>query len=131
MTEFTDPWQAQAKEKGLPEEFIKKLESSDAVTEAEKARIVASVSTAADLEARRAAAIEMGRRYGTDEANRRRETGDWRENRIRRAMAYAAWEFDGKPPGGAHLKEFGIDTNLTPSLDRAVFGRLLKKGSEV
>ena len=124
-------WQDAAREKELPEEFIARLESSDAVSESEKARIVGSVSTAAELKAKRAAAIEYGRRLGEDEADSRGETGDWKESRIKRAMAYAAWEFDGKPPGGAHLREFGIENDLTGSLDRAVFARLLTKASDL
>lgn len=48
-------------------------------------------------------AIALGRRYGEDEADRRGETGWVRENRIERAEAYAAWEFDGKPITGVAL----------------------------
>jgi len=103
-------WKAEAKRKGLPKQFVERLDSSDAVTEKEKAKIVASVSTAADLEAKRKAAIVYGRLLGEDEAERRHESPDWADSRIRRAMAYAAWEFDGKPVGrGAeYRKEFGI-----------------------
>lgn len=103
-------WEQEAKAKGLPDQFVERLASSDAVTEDEKAKIVASVSSAADLEAKRKAAIDYGRRLGEDEARRRNETPDWAESRVKRAMAYAAWEFDGKPVGrGAdYRKEFGI-----------------------
>jgi hypothetical protein len=110
VTEFVDPWVAEAREKNLPEKFIERLAASDGVTEAEKARIVASVTTAGDLERKRKAAIEHGRRLGADEARSRNESRDWADSRIRRAMMYAAWEFDGKPAGrGAeYRKEFGI-----------------------
>jgi hypothetical protein len=47
----------------------------------------------------REAAIEHGRQLGEDEANKRNETGEERDNRIKRAMAYAAWEYDGRPLG--------------------------------
>src|SRR3990172_7025778 len=75
-------------------------------------------------------AVTYGRALGEDEAMRRRETGEVAEQRIRRAMAYAAWEYDGKPESGAaQRKEFGVaETSVTASLERAVFGRLLKKG---
>ena len=58
----------------------------------------------------RAQAIEHGRLLGEDEAKRRNESKDWAESRIKRAMMYAAWEYDGKPLGkGVELrKEFGI-----------------------
>jgi hypothetical protein len=45
-------------------------------------------------------------------------------------MAYAAWDFDGRPAGTAHLEEFRVGVEITPSLERAVFSRLLKKGKE-
>lgn len=51
----------------------------------------------------RDAAIAHGRLLGEDEAKRRGETGWVRENRIERAEAYAAWEFDGKPITGVAL----------------------------
>jgi len=75
-------------------------------------------------------AIAHGRAVGEDEMRLRRETGEVAEQRIRRAMAYAAWEYDGKPESGAaQRKEFGVaETSVTASLERAVFGRLLKKG---
>jgi hypothetical protein len=103
-------WKDEARQKNLPEQFIERLESSDAVTEAEKEKMVASVSTAADLDAKRKAAIDYGRQLGEHEARDRNETSDWAQSRIKRAMAYAAWEFDGKPMGrGAeYRKEFGI-----------------------
>ena len=75
-------------------------------------------------------AVAHGRAVGEDEAARRRETGEVAEQRIRRAMAYAAWEYDGKPESAAaQRKEFEVaETSVTASLERAVFGRLLKKG---
>ena len=75
-------------------------------------------------------AVAHGRAVGEDEAERRRETGEVAEQRIRRAMAYAAWEYDGKPESGAaQREEFEVaETSVTASLERAVFGRLLKKG---
>jgi hypothetical protein len=69
----------------------------------------------------RKAAIEIGRRYGEDEATKRRELGDVRDQRVRRAMAYAAWEFDSKPAGVDYQKEFGIHKHeLVESLERPV-----------
>ncbi len=68
----------------------------------------------------RAEAIAEGAGLGADEASRRRETGVHRQERINRAMAYAAWDYDGRNPGNDHLKEFGVDTELTPSLERAL-----------
>lgn len=78
----------------------------------------------------REAAVARGRALGEDEANRRNETGEIMQERIRRAMAYAAWEFDGKPESSAaQRREFQVtDSPLTASMDRAIFGRLLKKG---
>lgn len=128
VREFVDPWVAEAQRKGLPEEFIERLEASDGVTEAEKARIVASVDTAADLAERRRKAVEHGRALGTHEADSRRETGSDREQRIRRAMAYAAWEFDGKPLSSKHQREeFGVlGPDVTPSLERALAAQVRK-----
>lgn len=100
MSEYDEvavSWEAEAREKKLPEEFIERLAGSDAVTEKEKARIVASVSTAAELLAKRRKAIAYGKLLGEDEARSRRETEHNADQRIKRAMAYAAWEFDGKP----------------------------------
>ena len=74
--------------------------------------------------------VTYGRALGEDETRLRRETGEVAEQRIRRAMAYAAWEYDGKPESAAaQRKEFEVaETSVTASLERAVFGRLLKKG---
>lgn len=69
-------------------------------------------------------AIEIGRLAGRLEAETRREIGDFADTRIRRAMAYAAWEFDGKPEGSAYAVEFGLDpSTATPSLEREPFKR--------
>lgn len=66
-------------------------------------------------------AIAWGKALGEDEADKRREYGAMRDERIRRAMAYAAWEFDGKPSGGAHLKEFKLtEADVIGSLERAL-----------
>lgn len=56
----------------------------------------------------RAAAVERGRLLGEQTADQRGETGQDKAQRVARAKAYAAWEYDGKPEGGAHLVEFGV-----------------------
>lgn len=114
-------WQAEARAKKLPERFIERLADSDGVTEREKARIVASVETAAELQAKREAAVEFGRRLGTHEADSRGEIGSNREQRIKRAMAYAAWEFDGKPLSSKEQREeMGVVSPDLPTFsDRA------------
>ena len=121
-------WMKEAEAKGLPEEFLERLEASDGVTEVEKARIVASVSTAEELSAKRAAAVAHGKALGTHEADSRRETGSDREQRIRRAMAYAAWEFDGKPVSSkTQREEFGVvGGEITASLEREL-QKIVKK----
>jgi hypothetical protein len=43
------------------------------------------------------AAKAQGRALGEDEANRRGEIGTLREERIRRAEAYAVWLHEGRP----------------------------------
>ena len=67
-------------------------------------------------------AIELGRRLGAQEADRRRETGPDREQRIRRAAAYAAWDYDGRPASSKpQREELGVaGEELTASLERAV-----------
>lgn len=66
--------------------------------------------------------IEVGRLAGRLEAESRREDGEAAEMRIKRAMAYAAWDFDGRPENNAHLIEFGLgESSITPSLERAPF----------
>ena len=104
-----DPEQFRAKVK-VVEEFI----ASKPAEEAAKIREVMLKDITRDQ------AIAWGRALGEDEADRRRETGELRQERINRAMAYAAWEYNGKPAGGAHLKEFGVTTELTPSLERVL-----------
>ena len=68
------------------------------------------VSEAEKLGLTRAQAIEHGRLFGLSEAAHRNEPKDWADSRIKRAMAYAAWEYDGKPVGNGaeYRKEFGI-----------------------
>lgn len=64
-------------------------------------------------------AIEIGRKAGIIEAQLRREDDENANNRMRRAMAYAAWDFDGRPEGNAHLLEFNVaPAAATPSLER-------------
>lgn len=74
-------------------------------------------------------AIAYGKELGEAEATSRRETGEEREVRIRRSMAYAAWEFDGRPGKQSdYNKEFGVDElKITGSLDREASKRLLRK----
>lgn len=73
-------------------------------------------------------AVKYGQALGESEADLRRETGESRDSRIRRAMAYAAWDYDGRPQGMIeHLREFGVGIQLTGSLDREATKRLLKK----
>jgi hypothetical protein len=50
-------------------------------------------------------AIEEGRQLGENEANRRGEIGEERAGRIERAMAYAAWDFDGRPSGRGQVHD--------------------------
>lgn len=54
-------------------------------------------------------AVELGRRIGEDEANRRGEIGSDRAGRIKRAMDYAAWDYDGRPTTGTpkHVAKVG------------------------
>lgn len=76
-------------------------------------------------------AIERGRLYGVHEADRRGDSGAEREQRILWAMAYAAWEFDGKPieNDGRYRSEFSLSAPaVTDQADRApyVLGRAEK-----
>ena len=68
------------------------------------------VSEARKLGLSREKAIEVGRMLGLSEAAHRNESKDWADSRIKRAMAYAAWDFDGRPlgDGAKYRKEFGI-----------------------
>src|SRR5688572_14283715 len=63
-------------------------------------------------------AIEIGRLAGRLEAESRREDEETTEERVRQAMAYAAWDFDGRSADSNHLVEFGITPKATPSLER-------------
>jgi hypothetical protein len=57
----------------------------------------------------RDAAVLLGRLLGEQTARERGDTGRDREQRIARAMAYAAWEYDGKPESSAEQRrEFGV-----------------------
>lgn len=80
------------------------------------------ISEAQKLGWSRAQAVDYGRKLGEDEASRRRETGADREQRIKRAMAYAAWDYDGRPASSEkQRKEFGAEgSKLTPSLERVL-----------
>lgn len=75
----------------------------------------------------RAEAVERGRILGELEADSRRELGSDREQRIARAMAYAAWDYDGRPPSSQDQRdEFHVQGPLaTGSLDRALTKRLI------
>ena len=85
-----------------------------AVSAEEMAEQAEAVKLAAIRAEPREAAVARGRLYGELEADRRGEKGALKEERVNRAMAYAAWEHDGKPSGGAHLREFGVgQTGLT------------------
>jgi hypothetical protein len=53
-------------------------------------------------------AIRHGAALGLQTATQKGETGMVLDQRVARAKAYAAWEYDGKPTGGAHLVEFGV-----------------------
>ena len=75
----------------------------------------------------REAAIMRGRLLGAGEAERRGETGLVREQRVARAMLYAAWEHDGKPAGRGetYASEFGVGS----SLPQADWGTVLTVGA--
>lgn len=74
-------------------------------------------------------AIEVGRLAGKLEADSRRETGEIAEDRIKRAMAYAAYDFDGRPAESNHMAEFGLKAGhgATPSLERMPLGTVIPK----
>lgn len=68
-------------------------------------------------------AIAEGRRAGQLEARSRGEDEEHTADRISRAAAYAAWEYDGSPLDAEdrYLKEFGLsDQKLLPSLERVL-----------
>lgn len=58
----------------------------------------------------RLAAVEIGRRLGAETAIQLREDTHQSGQRVARAMAYAAWEFDGKPADAwaGYEAEFGV-----------------------
>ena len=63
--------------------------------------------------------LELGRQAGEQEADLRSETGEAREQRIRLALTYHAWEWDGKPTGyeDRYAAEFG---GVRPALQEAL-----------
>jgi hypothetical protein len=52
-----------------------------------------------------------------------------REGRVARARAYAAWEWDGKPEGDAHLEEFGVKRLDVTDMDPTK-GPMFKRGKD-
>lgn len=69
----------------------------------------------------RQAAIDAGAALGADEARRRGERDEIAMDRVNRARAHAAWDFDGRPlgKGREYQDEFGLkDPDVTPSLAR-------------
>lgn len=96
---------------------------------AEKAEAVAEPKKKVASGSAREKAVQIGKQLGEAEAVLRREHGEEREIRIRRAMAYAAWEFDGRPAQRSeYYKEFGVeDRKVTGSLDREASKRLVGK----
>lgn len=79
---------------------------------------------------RRDAAIEVGRRMGEETATKQGEPADVAAQRIARAMAYAAWEFDGKPAGvwTEYCAMFGVTTHVvTHQDDRDPYALLLSE----
>ena len=62
----------------------------------------------------RAEAIAQGEAQARAAAFKKGETGQALDQRIARGKAYAAWEWDGKPAGGAHLEEFGVTSPSAP-----------------
>lgn len=53
-------------------------------------------------------AVDLGAQLGEMEADKRGETGREKEQRVARAKAYAAWEYDGKPANSNHMAEFNV-----------------------
>lgn len=60
---------------------------------------------------------------------RRGESRLDREGRVARARAYAAWEWDGKPEGDAHLEEFGVKRLDVTDMDPTK-GPMFKRGKD-
>lgn len=79
-----------------------------AVSAEDMAEQAEAIKLAAVRSEPREVAVERGWLLGEDEARKRGETGQDREDRVKRAMAYAAWEYDGKPTDGSHMREFGV-----------------------
>jgi hypothetical protein len=76
----------------------------------------------------RSEAVAHGRALGEDTAVQKGEVGLARDQRVARAQAYAAWEWDGKPTGGAHLVEFGVVSPDVKSHARVFRGPDMKGG---
>lgn len=95
-----------------------------------KTPVAGPASPSLPEKASRDESLALGKLLGELEADDRGEKGELRDERIKRAMAYAAWDHDGRSLEGDHLKEFGLGVEITPSLQRTVFGQLLKKGKE-
>ncbi len=75
----------------------------------------------------RDAAVLLGRLLGEQTARERGDTGKDREQRVARAMAYAAWEYDGKPESSAaQRKEFGVTETVVAGAKG--IGQDFKKG---
>ena len=75
----------------------------------------------------RDAAVLLGRLLGEQTARERGDTGKDKEQRIARAMAYAAWEYDGKPVSSAkQRKEFGVKETVVAGAKG--IGQDFKKG---
>ena len=111
------------------EEFKKKAVSVESFINASPPLAKESIRKELRKDMIREQAVAYGKALGEHEADSRQEIGERKEDRVKRAMAYAAWEWDGKPPSSeAQRKEFGVgETELTSSLERAMFGRLLSK----
>lgn len=108
--------------------FKEKVELAESVIEARPKEQQEKMREVMRGDMTREQAVMYGQALGESEAERRRETGADKDQRVRRAMAYAAWEFDGRPQGMIeHLREFGVEVKLTASLDREASKRLLRK----
>lgn len=111
----------------VPDPFSQVPKSLD-----EAAEVAEAIQLAALRAKPREVAIERGRRFGENEADRRGELGREREVRVKRAMAYAAWEYDGKPlgVGDRYQKEFGLGVvgELQGALQRG--GSDMKRGKK-
>lgn len=92
------------------------VEDVDPFEGAERMAVQAEAVKTAAIRERwsRAEAVAHGEALGLDTARQKGEVGRDRDQRVARARAYAAWEWDGKPAGGAHLVEFGV---VAPEID--------------